>query len=389
MEIKKFIPYLMKGAAAGIAAGLLLTFFLKNDQETERPVVELKEVSMPSNANSNADFSGPVSYSSAVEAAAPAVVNIHTTKVVTRQVHPFFNDPTFRHFFGDNPAFAPKQRSENSLGSGVIISESGFVLTNNHVISGADEIFIAFRDGTNAQASVVGTDPETDLAVLQIANAGKLPSITIDSSDTLSIGDVVLAIGNPFGVGQTVTMGIVSATGRNQLGISTFENFIQTDAAINPGNSGGALVNAHGHLVGINTAIFSRSGGSQGIGFAIPASLAKVVMQQIIEYGRVVRGWLGVEAQDITPALAESFNLKQIRGVLIAGVIRNGPAAQAGIKPGDIVLEIGSVEINKASELINAVASIPPESKVEITMLRNNREIVVTPAVGERPKLRN
>ena len=387
MEIKKFIPYLLKGAAAGVVAALILTIFIK-DGEINRPVVELKEVTAPRD-NALLSNNGPVSYSSAVENAAPSVVNIHTTKLVSRQRHPFFDDPAFRRFFGDNLRRGPQKRSENSLGSGVIISESGFVLTNNHVISGADEIFIGFRDGSSAQASIVGTDPETDLAVLQITNAPKLPSITIDSSDTLRIGDVVLAIGNPFGVGQTVTMGIVSATGRNQLGISTFENFIQTDAAINPGNSGGALINAHGHLVGINTAIFSRSGGSQGIGFAIPASLATTVTQQIIEHGRVVRGWLGIEAQEITPELAESFNLQSIRGVLVAGVIRGGPAAKAGINPGDIVLEVLDEDISKASQLINSVASIPPNNKVKIKILRNNKELIVEPVVGERPKLKN
>ena len=387
MDIKKLIPYLLKGAAAGIIAAVILSLFLK-DSEINRPVVELKEVTTPQNT-SLPTGTGPASYSTAVENAAPSVVNIHTTKFIARQRHPFFDDPAFRRFFGDNFQPGPQKRAENSLGSGVIISESGFVLTNNHVISGADEIFIGFRDGTSAKASIVGTDPETDLAVLQIAAPPKLTSITIDSSDTLRIGDVVLAIGNPFGVGQTVTMGIVSATGRNQLGISTFENFIQTDAAINPGNSGGALVNAHGHLVGINTAIFSRSGGSQGIGFAIPASLAKTVMQQIIEYGRVVRGWLGVEAQEITPELAESFNLQSIRGVLIAGVVRGGPAANAGIKPGDIVLEVQGLPVSKASELINSVTNITPNSKAQIKLLRNNKEITLETVVGERPKLQN
>ncbi len=385
MDIKKLFPYLVKGAAAGIAAGLLVTLFFKSGDHTNGAVVEIKEVVNAPSSQSNS-LTGPVSYASAVENAAPSVVNIHTTKLVSRQPHPFFNDPIFKRFFGDATP-GPQKRMENSLGSGVIISDNGYILTNNHVIAGADEIFIGFRDGGSAQASIVGTDPETDLAVLQIDNAHSLHGITIDSSDSLNIGDVVLAIGNPFGVGQTVTMGIISATGRNQLGISTFENFIQTDAAINPGNSGGALVNAYGHLVGINTAIFSRSGGSQGIGFAIPASLVKTVTRQIIEYGRVVRGWLGVETQDITPELAESFDLKSLDGVLIAGVIRGGPAANAGIRPGDIILSVEGEPMHNSSELMNTVANIRPQNEVSITILRNNKALTLNTVIGDRPRL--
>ncbi len=385
MDIKKLFPYLVKGAAAGIAAGLLVTLFFKSGDHTNNAVVEIKEVVNTPSSQSNS-LTGPVSYASAVENAAPSVVNIHTTKLVSRQPHPFFNDPIFKRFFGDATP-GPQKRMENSLGSGVIISDNGYILTNNHVIAGADEIFIGFRDGGSAQASIVGTDPETDLAVLQINNAPSLQGITIDSSDSLNIGDVVLAIGNPFGVGQTVTMGIISATGRNQLGISTFENFIQTDAAINPGNSGGALVNAYGHLVGINTAIFSRSGGSQGIGFAIPASLVKTVTRQIIEHGRVVRGWLGVETQNITPELAESFDLKSLDGVLIAGVVRGGPAANAGIRPGDIILSVEGEPMHNSSELMNTVANIRPQNEVSITILRNNKALTLKTVIGERPRL--
>ncbi|TPW11569.1 MAG: serine protease DegS, partial [Halothiobacillaceae bacterium] len=266
------------------------------------------------------------------------------------------------------------------------VSNSGYILTNNHVIAGADEILVALKDGRSVQASVVGTDPDTDLAVLKVP-PDQLTSVTIGDSDGLRVGDVVLAIGNPFGVGQTVTMGIVSATGRSQLGISTFENFIQTDAAINPGNSGGALINTAGYLIGINTAIFSRSGGSQGIGFAIPASLAKTVMQQIIEHGRAIRGWLGIEAQDITPELADSFGLGDTTGIIIAGVLRDGPAAQAGLKPGDIITHVDGIVVGDAKTLINLIAGIPPQGKTKLGVLRDQRTTTIEAIVGERPQM--
>jgi serine protease DegS len=318
-----------------------------------------------------------------VENAAPSVVNIFTTKVTTRQTHPLFDDPVFRRFFGESP-LGPQERRESSLGSGVIVSKQGFVLTNNHVIAEADEILVALRDGRSIPASVVGTDPETDLAVLYI-EADELPAITLGHSDNMNIGDVVLAIGNPFGVGQTVTMGIVSATGRSQLGISTYENFIQTDAAINPGNSGGALVDAHGNLVGINTAIFSRTGGSQGIGFAIPINLAKTVLQQVIEYGHTIRGWLGVEVQDISRELAESFDLASQNGVLIAGVLKDGPADTANIQPGDVITKVNGENIRDANQLINMVAGIKPDTEITVEGLRAGKSFSVTAHVGERP----
>ena len=245
---------------------------------------------------------GPVTYADAVVRAAPAVANLYTTKVVNRNARPLFEDPQFRHFFGNN---APKQkRMESSLGSAVLMSPEGYLLTNNHVVLNADQIVVALKDGRETLARVIGSDPETDLAVLKI-DLKNLPAITIGRSDTLRIGDIALAIGNPFGVGQTTTMGIISATGRNQLGLNNYEDFIQTDAAINPGNSGGALVDANGNLTGINTAIFTKSGGSQGIGFAIPINLAMEVMKSIIEHGQVIRGWLGIEVQPLTPDLAE------------------------------------------------------------------------------------
>jgi serine protease DegS len=276
---------------------------------------------------------------------------------------------------------------ESSLGSGVIASTSGYVLTNNHVIEGADEIQVALRDGRSTEAKLVGSDPETDIAVLKI-EMEELPNITFAQSDALRVGDVVLAIGNPFGVGQTVTMGIVSATGRNRLGINTFENFIQTDAAINPGNSGGALINPYGHLIGINTAIFSRSGGSQGIGFAIPVSLATDIMQQIIQKGHVVRGWLGIEVQEITPQLAESFGLKDTAGVIVAGVLRNGPAAKMGLRPGDIITHVEGNALNDSRSVMDSIAHMAPDTELTIQILRQGETKVMQGKVGERPAAR-
>ncbi|WP_134605981.1 Do family serine endopeptidase AlgW, partial [Pseudomonas aeruginosa] len=277
---------------------------------------------------------GPVSYANAVSRAAPAVANLYTTKMVSKPSHPLFDDPMFRRFFGDN--LPQQKRMESSLGSAVIMSAEGYLLTNNHVTAGADQIIVALRDGRETIAQLVGSDPETDLAVLKI-DLKNLPAMTLGRSDGIRTGDVCLAIGNPFGVGQTVTMGIISATGRNQLGLNTYEDFIQTDAAINPGNSGGALVDAAGNLIGINTAIFSKSGGSQGIGFAIPTKLALEVMQSIIEHGQVIRGWLGVEVKALTPELAESLGLGETAGIVVAGVYRDGPAARGGLLPGDVI----------------------------------------------------
>jgi serine protease DegQ len=271
------------------------------------------------------------SYRGAAQKAMPSVVNIYTSKEIQRARNPLLNDPFLRRFFGEQS----NQRTErqSSLGSGVIVSAEGYILTNNHVVESADEIDVALADGRTAAAKVVGTDPETDLAVIKI-NLPNIPAITLGQPDDTKVGDVVLAIGNPFGVGQTVTMGIISALGRNNLTDNAFQNFIQTDAAINPGNSGGALVDINGNLLGINTAIYSQSGGSVGIGFATPVSTVKAVMEQIISQGQVVRGWIGVEPQDITPELAESFGLKQKSGAIIAGVIRGGPADKAGNEAG-------------------------------------------------------
>lgn len=282
---------------------------------------------------------GPVSYSAAVQRAAPAVVNIHTAKVVTERPRILFDDPLFQRFFGDALRGTPRQRLQTSLGSGVIVSRDGYILTNFHVIDGADEIQIGLQNGETFRARVIGHDADTDLAVLKIEQSDLTP-IPFGESEPLAVGDVVLAIGNPFGVGQTVTMGIVSATGRSQLGISPLENFIQTDAAINPGNSGGALINAYGQLIGINTAIFSKSGASHGIGFAIPAQIARDVLQEIIQTGDVVRGWIGVETQDLTSELADAFGVKLKQGIVVTGIYRDSPAQAAGLLPGDILTEL-------------------------------------------------
>ncbi|AFY18000.1 Do family serine endopeptidase AlgW [Pseudomonas sp. UW4] len=325
---------------------------------------------------------GPVSYADAVTTAAPSVVNLYTTKVINKPSHPLFEDPQFRRFFGDN---SPKQkRMESSLGSGVIMSPEGYILTNNHVTSGADQIVVALKDGRETLARVIGSDPETDLAVLKI-DLKNLPSITVGRSDNIRIGDVALAIGNPFGVGQTVTMGIISATGRNQLGLNNYEDFIQTDAAINPGNSGGALVDAIGNLTGINTAIFSKSGGSQGIGFAIPVKLAMEVMKSIIEHGQVIRGWLGIEVQPLTQELAESFGLSGRPGIVVAGIFRDGPAQKAGLQLGDVILAIDGEPAGDGRRSMNQVARIKPTDKVTIQVMRNGKELKLTAEIGLRP----
>lgn len=324
------------------------------------------------------------SFSDAAKKAMPSVVNIHTSKEVKVPRHPLMNDPVFRHFFGNR--LGPQTRQVSSLGSGVIVSPEGYILTNHHVVEAADEIQVALADGRNATARIVGGDPDTDLAVLKI-DLKNLPAITFGHAEQAKVGDMVLAIGNPFGVGQTVTMGIVSALSRSHLGINTFENFIQTDAAINPGNSGGALVDAAGNLIGINSAIYSRTGGSLGIGFAIPVSLAKQIMEQIIQHGGVTRGWVGVEAQDLTPELAESFGLSNTKGTLIAGVLRGGPADRAGVKPGDILLAINNKTVADSNTMLNLIAALEPGKNATLKMLRGKTELSLHVIVGKRPKM--
>ena len=322
------------------------------------------------------------SYRDAARAALPSVVHIYTTQETKQQRHPLFDDPIFRHFFGERPEGQPQRNS--GLGSGVVVSPNGYILTNFHVIDGADDIQVSLNDNKTYKAKVIGSDPESDLAILQI-NADKLPAITFGQIDNLRVGDVVLAIGNPFGVGQTVTMGIVSALGRSHLGINTFENFIQTDAAINPGNSGGALVDAHGNLVGINSAIYSRSGGSLGIGFAIPVSTARSIMEQIIRTGTVTRGWIGVEAQEITPELAESFGLPDTEGALIAGVMRSSPADAAGVHPGDVLLSVSGKPVKDPQAMLDLIAALTPDERTNFRLRRDKTILEVQVRIGKRP----
>jgi len=323
-----------------------------------------------------------VSYHDAISLVSPAVVNIYATRILTRRVNPLFQDPLFRRFFGDPP---PEQQINNNLGSGVIINKDGYLLTNAHVIANASDIQITLNDGRQARAEVVGIDDETDLAVLHIA-LDNLPVAPIGNSDILKVGDVVLAIGNPYNFGQTVTQGIVSATRRSRLGISLIEDFIQTDAAINPGNSGGALINARGELIGINTAIYSNTGGSQGIGFAIPADLAINVMQQLIDYGFVERGWLGIEAQPVPADMASAANLDN-SGIFVTAVYRDSPAHHAGVMPGDIILKINGVPLLDAQEAIHKISGLRPGEIVNLDILRGWKGLFLTAEIAQRPKI--
>ncbi|KEA63248.1 Outer membrane stress sensor protease DegS [Marinobacterium lacunae] len=364
---------------AGIlAAALILQLYPQ--LLTSTPTVEIRQANNERNSTQ-----GPFSYADAVDRAAPAVVNIYTRTLVDSDGNPIGNDPLYKHYF--NSETPPTQeRIHSSLGSGVIINPQGYVVTNNHVIAGADSIIVALQDGREAVAQTVGTDPETDIAVLKIS-LGDLPDITLAPTESLRVGDVVLAIGNPFGVGQTVTQGIISATDRNSLGLNTYEDFIQTDAAINPGNSGGALIDPNGNLVGINTAIFSKSGGSEGIGFAIPVDLVKQVLEDLIERGRVVRGWVGVEAQPLNPRLAESFGLSpEQHGLIIAGIYRDSPAHTAGLQPGDVLLALDEQPItDDGHTTMNTIARLKPGEKVRFTIYRNGAQQEIEVTTTERP----
>ena len=328
----------------------------------------------------------PDSFNDAVRKAAPAVVNIFTTKEVRVSRNPMLNDPLFRRFFGDQAAGDETQRAA-SLGSGVIVSPAGYILTNHHVVEAADEIEVALPDGKKLLAKVVGADPETDLAVLRVEGKG-LPAITFGSSDALRVGDIVLAIGNPFGVGQTVTSGIVSALGRSGLGINVFENFIQTDAPINPGNSGGALIDARGNLVGINTAIYSRTpgGASLGIGFATPVSIAKMVLEQIVKSGTVTRGWIGVELDEVRPEILETLKLKNSQGALIKGVVAGAPADKAGVQPGDVLVSIDGQAVSDPQGVLNLVTGLAPGTPAKMKVKRKGEEMELALTVGRRPK---
>ena len=319
------------------------------------------------------------SLSFAAKKASPAVVSINTSQKAGLEKN---KDPWFRYFFGDQDDSA-----QTGLGSGVIVSPQGYILTNNHVVEAADEILVMLNDGRQTQAKIIGTDPETDLAVLKV-NLDKLPVMVMNNSEQVQVGDIVLAIGNPFGVGQTVTSGIISALGRNQLGINTFENFIQTDAAINPGNSGGALVDVQGNLLGINTAIYSKSGGSMGIGFAIPVSIAKQVLEGIVKDGLVTRGWIGVEPTELTSELAQTFNVSRQEGVIITGVLQTGPAFKAGVRPGDMLLAVNEHKVQNVAELLAQVSLLKPGVDAQLKILRKEQEQVLSVTPLQRPKVR-
>jgi len=354
---------------------------------------ESRVASLVNNASlKESDYDGqlsPGSYHDAVKRSMPAVVNIFTSKgsgkpKARKGASPNSADPLFKFFFGDQP---PEEEPSSSLGSGVLVSPEGYILTNHHVISDADEIDVALSDGRKVKAQVIGSDPETDIAVLKI-EAKQLPApITLGKVESVHIGDVVLAIGNPFGVGQTVTSGIVSALGRDHVGINTFENFIQTDAAINPGNSGGALIDTRGNLIGINTAIYSNNGGSMGIGFAIPVNLAKQVMESILTNGSVTRGWIGVEPQNLSKELLESLGLPaRTQGVLLSGVLEGGPAAKGGVKPGDVLITVNGNPTKDVRQLLNQIAQIAPGNDAKLKILRKDKELELTVQTGKRPK---
>jgi serine protease DegS/serine protease DegQ len=366
---------------------VIFSFLAWQKSHQPKPTVAADGVKMPAEKVEplidTARTGGVVSYSAAVKVAAPAVVNIFTTQKVKQMNHPLLSDPVFREFFGNQVPQQPQ--NENSLGSGVIVRADGYILTNNHVIAQAEHIVVALHDGRRAEAKVIGTDPDTDLAVIKI-ELDKLPVLPFKLSGN-EVGDVVLAIGNPFGVGQTVTQGIISATGRSDLGINTYEDFIQTDAAINPGNSGGALIDVAGNLIGVNTAIFSQSGGSLGIGFAIPAKICQQVLNSILKDGRVVRGWLGISL--IPNTVEDDVLAAKPIGVIVADVLRDGPADVAGVKRGDKIIQVNNEQITSASHLINYVALQAPQSMINVVVERGGKQQTVQVKVGERKVQQN
>lgn len=379
-----WLRFLLGYTGLGVALALL---FIWAYPDLLAPLSPRVEVTQTEAAPEQAPPPAPASYADAVERAAPAVVNVFTfTQITERLTPPGLDNPLYRYFFGEPPT-EERQRTETSLGSGVIVAEQGYVVTNHHVIEEADQIQVLLADGRERPATVVGRDPETDLAVLHI-EADDLPSIHFAPDERTRVGDVVLAIGNPYGVGQTVTQGIISATGRDQLGLSTFENFLQTDAAIHPGNSGGALVDAAGRLVGINTAIFGAEGhASPGIGFAIPASIARAVTAELIEHGRVVRGWLGVQAQRLTPQLAQSFGLEpDTRGVVVTHVLPRGPADEADLASGDVITRLGEQEVRDVQDLLQVASRTAPGTEVEVGGYRDGEPFAVSVTLGERPE---
>ena len=382
LTFAQFVAALVLTAAALLALDRFIPGLLPQDT----PGVTIQQAPSPQATNT----AGLPSYAQAAARARPAVVNIFTSKEIRSPRNPLMDDPFFQRFFGDRFRQDDRTQRVANLGSGVIVSADGYILTNHHVIEAADEIQVALADGTNLSARIVGTDPETDLAVLKVDKnpTSPLVSAAFAHPESLRVGDVVLAIGNPFGVGQTVTMGIVSALGRSHLGINTFENYIQTDAAINPGNSGGALIDSSGNLVGVNTAIFSRTGGNLGIGFAIPVSIVRQVMEQIIRDGEVTRGWVGIEVQEISREIAESFALPDTQGALIAGVLRGGPADRAGIRPGDALVAVNGKTVKDSSSLLSLIAELPPGKTATLDLIREQKRMQMQVQIDKRPTQR-
>lgn len=383
--IYRIIRYISWPVIAGLLAAAVI-FLLFPQGLTNHSDVETTDLS-PANLSpkTSAEWSGPASYAPAVRRAAPSVVNIYTQKKLSRSRHPLLDDPFFQRFF-NNRDLPQQQRMQSSLGSGVIITADGYILTNNHVVSEADEIVVQLQDGREAMVEVVGKDPETDLAVLKV-NLGQLTPINLGDPNQVNVGDVVLAIGNPFGVGQSVSQGIVSATGRNGLGLNTFENFIQTDAAINPGNSGGALVDAYGNLLGINSAILDRTGYSVGIGFAIPGNTAIKVLEDIIQHGRVIRGWLGVEATQLKRQAAVQLGLDPPSGLVITNIYQGSPAHLAGLLPGDVITRINDYWVVDNDRSMNMIANLSPGDSVKLEILRKGEKSTIMAVTGIRPNV--
>ena len=383
MKLIKTAGFLLQFGLIGLA--LAIIYLYASSDRSHDEFLSFLQSGKPADSQSVAGAPAVYSYADAVASSSASVVSIYTSKTVEEKQHPLLDDPVFSQFFGDQLERRQRSHSETNLGSGVIIGTEGYILTNQHVIDGADEILISLADGRGTQAVLVGEDRDTDIAILQVPLGG-LSGISIADSGTLRVGDVVLAIGNPLNVGQTVTMGIVSATGRNRIGLNTFENFIQTDAAINPGNSGGALVNARGELIGINTAIFSQAVGAQGIGFAIPISLALDIMDQIIEFGEVTRGWLGVEGTEINARAASATGNPGIRGALIVGVFINSPADKAGIRAGDIVVAVDDKPVHGIRDLLDQITRHQPGEEVTVELYRGTQNLSLEMRVSQRPQ---
>ena len=383
MKLIKVVGFIFQFGLIGLA--LATVYLVTVSDKDKNEILEFLSSSQENYHANSGNKSAVFSYADAVASSATSVVTIYTSKTVTDKPHPLLDDPIFSQFFGDQLKRRQRSHSETNLGSGVIICNDGYILTNQHVIDGADEILISLADGRGSKAVLIGEDRETDIAILHIPITG-LVGIKIANQQPIRVGDVVLAIGNPLNVGQTVTMGIVSATGRNRIGLNTFENFIQTDAAINPGNSGGALINARGELIGINTAIFSQAVGAQGIGFAIPISLALDIMQQIIEFGKVTRGWLGVEGTEITAQAAMATGDPGIKGALIVGVFINSPADMAGIRAGDIVIAVNDNQVVGIRDLLDQITMHKPDEKIKVSIYRGSEQLELMMKVAQRPQ---